>query len=71
MSNLREKKKDINNIKNKYCEGVAKKLEDRVKKVLLSYDYTFECAEGLEEKRNQRDDDRADLEKAQARLKYL
>jgi hypothetical protein len=41
MSNLREKKKDKNNINNKYCDGVAKKLEDRVKKVLLSYDYTF------------------------------
>jgi hypothetical protein len=64
MANLREKKKDKNNINNKYCEGVVKKLEDRVKKVLLSYDYTFECAEGLEEMVNQKQNDIKELEKA-------
>ena len=48
MTNLREKKKDKSNINNMYCEGVVKKLEDRVKKVLMTYDYTFECAQGLE-----------------------
>lgn len=41
MANLRLKKKDKSNINNKYCEGVAAKLLDRVKKVLLNYNYTF------------------------------
>lgn len=49
MNSLREKKKDINAKSNKYCEGVAKKLEDRVRKLLKIYDYTFECAEGYDE----------------------
>ena len=48
MTNLREKKNDKSNINNKYCEGVVKKLEDRVKRVLMTYDYTFDCAEGLD-----------------------
>lgn len=46
MNNLREKKKNIDILGNKYCQGVAKKLADRLKNVLLSYDITFECAEG-------------------------
>jgi hypothetical protein len=41
MSSLREKKKDKSNVNNKFCEGVANKLLDRVKKVLQSYSYTF------------------------------
>jgi len=69
MANLREKKKDKSNINNKYCEGVVKKLEDRVKKVLLSYDYTFECAEGLEDMRSQKNSDLQDLLWAEKRLK--
>lgn len=44
MANLRLKKREKTNINNKYCEGVTAKLLDRVKKVLLSYNYTFECA---------------------------
>lgn len=56
MTNLREKKKDKSNISNKYCEGVVKKLEDRVKKVLMTYDYTFECAEGLEDIKRKRNE---------------
>lgn len=71
MAILREKKKDVSNIKNKYCEGVAKKLEDRIKKVLLSYDYTFECAEGLDELKRQRDEDKVELDKAESRLRQL
>ena len=71
MANLREKKNDKNNVNNKYCEGVAKKLEDRVKKVLMTYDYTFECAEGLEELKLKRDNDKRELIEAEARLKEL
>lgn len=46
MNNLREKKKDVGNRDNKYCEGVTQKLQNRLKNVLMSYDYTFECADG-------------------------
>lgn len=71
MSNLREKKRESNNVNNKYCEGVAKKLEDRVKKVLMTYDYTFECAEGLEDLRIKKRNITEELDIAQKRLKEL
>lgn len=64
MASLREKKKDKSTINNTFCEGVAKKLEDRVKKVIISYNYTFECAEGLRDMEQQRDNSRANLQKA-------
>ena len=32
----------------KHCEGVAKNLESQLKKVLRTFNYSFACAEGLE-----------------------
>lgn len=70
MASLREKKKDVNS-NNKYCEGVAKKLEDRVRKLLKIYDYTFECASGIDELKIKKIEDNKELESAQKRLKEL
>lgn len=46
MSSLRDKKKEADNRPNKYCKGVAIKLEERMKVLLNMYDYLFKCAEG-------------------------
>lgn len=58
-------------ITNKYCDGVAKKLEDQVKKLLKVYNYSFECAEGLDELIAQRDKDRKELEQLKLALQQL
>ena len=71
MTSLREKKKDASAQHNKYCEGVAKKLEDRVKKLLRIYDYTFECAEGLDDLRARLLSHQADLTFTLRRLEEL
>lgn len=71
MNSLREKKKDISAQNNKYCEGVAKKLEDRVKKLLKIYDYTFECAEGIDELREKKLREESELAAAEKRLREL
>ena len=71
MASLREKKKDVNSQNNKYCEGVAKKLEDRVKKLLKIYDYTFECAEGVDELNDKKVAEEKELESFRNRLKEL
>ena len=71
MASLREKKKDVNAQNNKYCEGVAKKLEDRVKKLLKIYDYTFECAEGIDELKEKKADEERDLKAYKKRLEEL
>jgi hypothetical protein len=44
MFHLRQKKIEIGNVTNEYCEGIAKKLEDQVERVLRIYNYTFSCA---------------------------
>ena len=44
MEDLKEKK----GINNTYCEGVAKKLDRKIRRILMEYDYAFECAENIE-----------------------
>jgi hypothetical protein len=37
-----------------YCEGVAIKLLNQLKKVLKTYNYSFSCAEGLNKLREKK-----------------
>lgn len=71
MNKLREMKRQAQGITNKYCDGVAKKLEDQVKKLLKVYNYSFECAEGLDDLITQRDKDRKELDFLRLALQRL
>ncbi len=54
LSHLREKKKEFGNTTNKYCEGVALKLEMQIKRLLKAVNWTFMCADGLDDLTNKR-----------------
>lgn len=47
------------------------KLIDRIKKLLIGYDYVYECAFELEHVRENRDRVRKELEEAQRKLNEL
>jgi hypothetical protein len=49
LEHLRQKKKELGNNTNKYCEGVALKLEMQIKRLLKAVNWTFSCADGLKE----------------------
>ena len=50
---------------------MVKKLVDRVKKLLLGYDYVYECAQELEEVKRNRDKIQGELNEAQRKLDEL
>lgn len=54
LEDLKFKKKQFGNIKNKYCQGVALKLEMQIKRLLKAINWTFMCADGLQDLINKR-----------------
>lgn len=70
VETLKQKKMEYNE-PNKYCEGVVKKLIERVKKLLIGYDYVFECAQELNEVKANRDKIQRELNEAQKKLDEL
>ncbi len=70
VETLKQKKMEYNE-PNKYCEGVVKKLIERVKKLLVGYDYVFECAQELNEVKASREKIQRELNEAQKKLDEL
>ena len=71
MNSFRRRKKENENVPNKYCEGVAKILEEQVKKILLDYNYTFSCAEGKQALIDKKNQEEKELDDAKKRLAAL
>lgn len=46
---LREKKKEFKGMNNTHCEGVAKKLEEKIRSWLKIINRAYICSEGLED----------------------
>lgn len=71
MERLRQKKKEFGSQVNKYCEGVAKKLESQIKKLLKVYNLTYSCAEGLDQLLAERARHLEDLQATRQRLRLI
>lgn len=46
--------KKVEDRRSAHCEGVARKLEVQIRKVLRAYNYSHVCAEGLDQLRQER-----------------
>lgn len=62
LNDLRAKKKEFGNTTNKYCEGVALKLEMQIKRLLRAMNWTFMCADGLRELEAKVEQDQRELQ---------
>ena len=49
FQDLRDKKKEFKGMGNTHCEGVAKKLDEKIRNWLKIINRAYICSEGLEE----------------------